>query len=130
MSRDRAERVAITEAAYRIANERMHGWPERRDDAAELYLCECAVDGCRERIRLIGAEYDAVRADPRHFAVLPGHVIEDLETVIEDHGHYLVIEKPSVLLPLLKETDPREPDDGPAREEADELADRISADDD
>jgi hypothetical protein len=130
MSRDRDERIAITEAAFRIANERMHGWPERRDDAAELYLCECGVDGCREHIRLTGPEYEALRADPRHFAVLAGHVIEDAETVIEAHERYLVIEKPSKLLPLLKETDPRQPDDGPAREEADELADRIRADDD
>jgi hypothetical protein len=130
MSRDRAERVAIIEAAYRIANERMHAWPERQDDAGELYLCECGIEGCRERVRLVGPEYEAIRDDPRHFAVLPGHVIEDLETVVEDHETYLVIEKPSALLPLLKETDPREPDDGPAREEADDLANRISADDD
>jgi hypothetical protein len=130
MPRDRTERVAITEAAYRIANERMHAWPEREDDAPELYFCECGTDGCRERLRLAGPEYEAIRSDPRHFGVLPGHVIPDLETVVEEHEGYLVIEKPTALLPLLEETDPRAPGDGPAREEASELADRIAGDDD
>jgi hypothetical protein len=130
MSRDREERIAITEAAFRIANERMHAWPERDDDAPELYLCECGIDGCRERVRLTAPEYEALRADTRHFGVLPGHVIEDVEDVVEEHDGYLVIEKPNALLPLLRETDPREPDDGPAREEADELAEKISSDDD
>jgi hypothetical protein len=129
MARDRAERVALTEAAFRIANERMAEWPERRSagDAANYY-CECGIDGCRESVRLSIAEYEAVRAHPRHFAVLREHIIADLETELERHDGYSVIEKPSVLSPLLDDTDPRGDPQGPDNEEARLLADEIGRD--
>jgi hypothetical protein len=127
MARDRAEQVALTEAAFRIANERMSGWPERRARAApDTYFCECGVDGCREVVRLSAAEYDAVRAHPRHFVVLPGHVISDLESEIERHDGWSVIEKPDALAPLLAETNPRGEPGGPANDEASDLADGIA----
>jgi hypothetical protein len=127
MARDRAERVALTEAAFRIANERMAQWEERRTDGgAASFYCECAVDGCREEIRLTRAEYEAIRADPRRFAVVPGHLIADLETEIESHPGYAVIEKPAALRALLHEADPRTGSRGPARDEASNLADEIA----
>jgi hypothetical protein len=132
MARDRAERVALTEAAFRIANERMAGWEERRTEgeAHASYYCECAVDGCRDEVRLSQAEYEAVRADPRHFVVLHGHIIEDLETEIERRETYSVIEKPASLRDLLRETNPRSEPAGPAHEEASQLADEITGSDD
>jgi hypothetical protein len=132
MSRDRAERVALTEAAFRIANERMADWEERRnaDGAVASYYCECAVEGCREEVRLSRAEYEAVRSEPRHFVVLHGHIIEDLETEIERHETYSVIEKPAALAPLLTDADPRSEPAGPARHEASKLADEIAPVDD
>ena len=118
------ERAALTEAAFRIANERMHRW-EERTEGPDSYLCECAIEHCREYVELTKAEYEAVRADVRHFAVLPGHVLEDLEEVVETHGHYVVIEKPPQLKGLLEETDPREDAQGELRDEATKLADEI-----
>src|SRR4051812_47030083 len=104
MSTDRAEDVALTEAAFRIANERTSRWEERhRDRAEELYLCECAARPCRERIRLTREQYEAVRSDVRRFFVVPGHVIPDLETVVESFAAYQVIEKPNALMDLLRE---------------------------
>ena len=101
MSTDRAEDVALTEAAFRIANERTSRWEERhRDRAEELYLCECAARPCRERIALTREQYEAVRSDVRHFFVVPGHVIPDLETVVESFAAYQVIEKPKALMDL------------------------------
>jgi hypothetical protein len=38
-------------------------------------------------------EYLAIRRDPRHFAVLPGHVYPDLETVFRESERYVVVEK-------------------------------------
>jgi hypothetical protein len=132
VARDRTERVALTEAAFRIANERMAGWEEAfaGHDGAEPFFCECAVDGCREKVRLTRADYESVRADPRHFAALPGHIIPDLETEIARGDGYSVIEKPSALLPLLRETDPRDASHGPATTEATALADHIASTDD
>jgi hypothetical protein len=127
MARERAESVALTEAAFRIANERMARWEERQtDDRPASFYCECATVGCREEIRLTRAEYEAIRVDPRRFAVVPGHVIADLETEIESHPGYTVIEKPVVLQALLDEADPRSTASGPAGDEASRLADEIS----
>jgi hypothetical protein len=127
MARDRAESVALTEAAFRIANERMAAWEERRtaDGAPASYFCECAFANCREEVRLTREEYDAVRGEPRRFFVLHGHIIEDLETELERYASYSVIEKPPALAPLLDDTDPRGEPGGPALEEASALADEI-----
>jgi hypothetical protein len=126
MPTDRAEGVALTEAAFRIANERTSRWEERhRDRAQELYLCECAARPCRERIQLTREQYEAVRSDVRRFFVVPGHVIPDLETVVESFPAYQVIEKPSALMDLLRETDPRNHRAGEATDAARTIADEI-----
>jgi hypothetical protein len=123
MPTDRAENVALTEAAFRIANERTSRWEERhRNRAEELYMCECASRPCRERIRLSREQYEAVRADVRRFLVLPGHVIPDLETVVESYPSYQVIEKPSALMDLLTQADPRHEHSGEAGDAARTIA--------
>jgi hypothetical protein len=123
---DRVQRVALTEAAFRIANERIAGWEESRSsDAAQSYYCECALVGCREAVRLTRSEYEAVRAEPRRFFVVKGHIVEDLETEVASHDGYSVIEKPSSLLGLLREADPRSDATGPASDTAAALADEI-----
>src|SRR3954468_23672763 len=128
MSSGRAEDVALTQAAFRIANERMSRWEERhRERAEELYLCECAARPCRERIALTREQYEAVRSDVRHFFVVPGHVIPDLETVVESFTAYQVIEKPKALMDLLRETDPRDDRAGDAADAARTIADEIDS---
>ena len=123
---DRARRAAITEAAFRIANERMAAWEERSATDAELFFCECLVAGCREKVPLTRAEYEAVRDDQRRFFVVPGHQEEQLETVIERHDAYVVIEKPPELDPVVNATDPRSPETGgPDADAARDLADEI-----
>lgn len=130
MDHDRAERVALTEAAFRIANDRMSGWPERRhaQDVA-AYYCECAIEGCREVIRLSTTQYEEVRAHPRHFVVLHGHILPEFETELEEHDEYSVIEKPGAVSSLLQDTDPRGEPGGPAHDEATRMADDIRRDD-
>jgi hypothetical protein len=128
MARDQAERVALTEAAFRIANERMSGWEEHRAGQA-TYFCECAVDGCREAVRLPAAEYERVREDPRHFVVLHDHILPEFETEVERRDGYSVIEKPSALSSLLADTDPRGEPAGPDNDDARELADEIERSD-
>src|SRR3954451_11591070 len=114
MSTDRAREIGLIEAAFRIANERTARWEERHAEGrTELYLCECAEQPCRKRVELTRQQYEAVRADARHFVVLPGHVFPDLETVVGSFAGYEVIEKPSALMELLLETDPRSPATGP-----------------
>ena len=128
MADDRARRAAITEAAFRIANDRMAAWEEASATEPELFFCECLMAGCREKVPLTRAQYEAVRADPRRFFVVPGHQEEQLETVVERRDAYLVIEKPPDLDALVNATNPRSPEaGGPEADAARDLADEIES---
>jgi hypothetical protein len=125
MPQDRAERVALTEAAFRIANERMAAWEETPADEPSLYFCECGMLECREKLSLTVAQYEQVRAKPERFFVLPGHEIEDVEDVIGEEDGFLVIEKPESVFELVRGSNPRAGDEGQGRAEAERLADGI-----
>jgi hypothetical protein len=38
-------------------------------------------------------EYEAVRAEPTRFAVVPQHELPEIETAVERHPNYVVVEK-------------------------------------
>ena len=103
----REERLAQNEAMFRAANERLSGWEESRDDASALYFCECAENDCREKVSLQPADYENVRANSRHFLIAPGHEIPDVETVIEKHEGWAVIEKDPEVTETVESLDPR-----------------------
>jgi hypothetical protein len=105
---ERTERLALNEALFRAANERMARWEERhRIEATELYFCECADPECREKVPLRESDYERVRSDSDHFFVVPGHEVIDLETVIESHDGWAVIEKAPEVQAIVEATDPR-----------------------
>jgi hypothetical protein len=92
----REERIAENEALFRAMNERMAEWQERRDAPPtdkHLFFCECGNSVCHERVRLSIPEYVAVRESPVRFAVLPGHVFPEVESVIDEREGYVVVEK-------------------------------------
>jgi hypothetical protein len=69
---EQAEKAALVEAGFRIANDRMTLWPERHSGGREeLYLCECSDLGCQAKIRLRRELYEAARAHPEHFILCP-----------------------------------------------------------
>jgi hypothetical protein len=106
----RNERIARNEAMFREGNERMHAWPETQAaPPAEklLFLCECADPKCRERVALTTLEYEAVRADPMHFAITPGHERLEAERVVGRYDGYVVIEKHEDVRGIAERTDPR-----------------------
>jgi hypothetical protein len=104
----REERMANNEAMFRIANERMAEWEEQHaTEAVELYFCECADQDCRQKVGLRKTDYEAVRSDPRHFLIAVGHDIPDVETVIEQHGDWAVIEKNPEVTQTVESLDPR-----------------------
>jgi hypothetical protein len=91
---NREERVASNEILFRQVNERIREiegdrW---RVDPVD-FMCECGDISCTRVVHLATGDYERVRSDPRHFAVLPGHELPDLEHVVERHDHYLVVEK-------------------------------------
>lgn len=91
----RQRRLASNEARFREINEALEEELRRlcADDELVSFVCECARPDCREAVELTCDEYAAVRADPTHFAVRPGHELQSVERVISDHGRYRLIAK-------------------------------------
>jgi len=70
------------------------------------FVCECASTGCVEHVELTREEYEEVRDDPTHFAVLPGHEEPGIETVAWRTERFVVVQK-RVARDLLEAVDPR-----------------------
>jgi hypothetical protein len=102
------QRVAMNEASFRKVNE---GMEVGQDPAGLLtFICECGRMGCTQMLQLTRAEYEGVRANPRRFAVLAGHEIDDVEEVVERNDRYLVVEKSGgPEAEIVEHTDPRRP---------------------
>jgi hypothetical protein len=101
-------RIADNEARFREVNEAIWrgSWPGE-DDGAASFRCECAARECNLLVSLTPREYERVRANSRHFLVLPGHEAPRGETVVERHPHYVIVEKLGEVGRLLEASDPR-----------------------
>jgi hypothetical protein len=97
MDGDRARRIGENEALFREANERVnaHLRPHAFWRAVSDWICECPDVSCTERITMSPEEYEELRSDPTHFAVAPDmkHVQPEVESVVERHEQYWVVEK-------------------------------------
>ena len=106
MDEQRAERLGKNEALFREVNDRIKEITTFDGDIE--FLCECGQAACTRPIRLTLPEYEDVRADPRRFAIVPGHEVTDVERVIEQNERFAVVEKlPGVPTKLAVESDPR-----------------------
>jgi len=107
---ERARRIGLNEGVFREINERLRDLDEKfplRGESLEL-ICECGNAGCDERIQLTRSDYEALRADPRLFAVVPGHEKQDVEDVVDNRTGYDVVRKHSGEPTRVAEaTDPR-----------------------
>lgn len=90
----REERVARNETLFREVNERIK---QVNVGVATIeatdFLCECGDESCTEPISLSLGEYEAVRAEPTHFAIVPGHAVPDIEHVVARNERYAVVVK-------------------------------------
>ena len=89
----REERVAQNEASSREMNEQLE---QAHEDAPGDYfriICECGNLGCTRVIAISIPEYEAVRSDARLFAVLPDHVMPDVEDVVRGTDRFVVVRK-------------------------------------
>ena len=87
---------ARNEALFRQVNERVRDVSQAfaaLDPTPVDFVCECGNQDCTEPIALRLHEYEAVRAEPTHFFVVPGHVIPEIERVVAEHNSYVVVEK-------------------------------------
>lgn len=88
-------RLARNEDLFRQVNERIDDLAANHGDDAQVheFFCECSDVSCLERVRLSLSEYAHVRDDPARFVVVKGHVLEEIEHVVEAAKDHVLIEK-------------------------------------
>jgi len=106
----REERIGLNEAVFREVNERI-------EDLAQSFelgstpldlICECGDAGCVQRIHMTHGEFEDLRSNSHHFAVYPGHVTPDVESVVQHCKGYDVVSKDEgVPRKIAEQTDPR-----------------------
>jgi hypothetical protein len=105
------EQRARNEVLFREVNERVEEINERldgeSDDSLMIFVCECGKTDCNEQIELRRTRYEAIRANPKHFAVLPGHEDTRIARVVEQHRGFLVAEKIGEAAEMAIEQNPR-----------------------
>ena len=90
----REERIARNEALFREVNEQIKEVNDDVPAGSEAdFVCECGDPECTSPVSLTLVEYEEVRSDPTHFAVLPGHVVSDVEVVVARNDRFAVVRK-------------------------------------
>lgn len=106
---EREHQIGVNEALFRAVNEEIEKLNDQLRGPGDMQaVCECGNAQCVERLTIPLADYERTRKDARRFLVAPGHEIPDVETVLERHDGYFIIEK---VTPeperIAEETDPR-----------------------
>ena len=107
---ERGHRIGLNEALFREVNERVKGINEnfKTPLADAEFVCECGDASCTQRIRLTMVEYEALRSEPTHFAIVPGHEIQGIERLVKhEAGYDIVAKRPGEPARVAEETDPR-----------------------
>ncbi|MGD1059006.1 MAG: hypothetical protein ABR992_16505 [Solirubrobacteraceae bacterium] len=101
-------RVSANESSFREANEAIErGLWRGEENSLVAFRCECASLDCAQLVDLTPQEYEHVRAAARRFLVVPGHEIPEVETVVEIHERYVVVEKRAEAGAAAEASDPR-----------------------
>jgi hypothetical protein len=102
----RKERLAINEALFRNVNEGIRAG--QREPAETIAVrCECGTLGCNRLFEIPLHLYEGVRAHPRRFLLLTGHDVPEVESVVERHEGFDVVEKRPDTGAIAEATDPR-----------------------
>ena len=104
---DRSERLARNEAMFRSVNERVEEVVQPGPTEAIDFLCECGDTECVEKITLTREEYESVRMDGAQFAIVAGHEIPAIESVVRRTDRFLVVRKHPHEAEIARDSDPR-----------------------
>ena len=86
----------------------MADWEEReRDEARELYFCECGRAECREKVELTKASTSPFAATRSTSSSSRGHEYPDVETVVEEHDGWVTVRKDPEVADQVRASDPR-----------------------
>jgi hypothetical protein len=109
-SPDRLKRIAENEVRFRDLNEKIESGRDPADSSTLIgFICECGQSQCERLVELTAAEYEHVRSNPHHFALLAGHQVPEAEVVVEVGERYVVVAKRPQTWSIVETTDPRAP---------------------
>ena len=90
----REERIAKNEPVVRQINEEIEQARESRHHSSFMdIVCECGYEKCESIIALTKDEYERIRNNPRQFCVVEGHVIQDVEAIVEENDRFVIVAK-------------------------------------
>lgn len=93
----RESRAARNEDMFRQVNDRLHilSVIDGASEPLERFVCECERANCSLIVELTANEYRTVRSDGARFLVYPEtqHTSPEVESVVEQHERYWVVEK-------------------------------------
>ena len=88
---ERLRRVVCAEVNARRVNEALErGRPQQ---PVETFICECGAVGCTEKLTMELDAYLSARRRFEQFLVAPGHDVESVDTVVERHDRFWIVEK-------------------------------------
>ena len=90
----RQARLGNNQAPFRAANEEMETLSRDGLTGSPVgFVCECANPECGSQPPVALDEYEVIRQNSTRFFVLPDHVFGDVETVVDDRGRYVIVER-------------------------------------
>jgi hypothetical protein len=98
---------AEVQAFYRDVNERIAAISRDLGSGRLEILCECGAAGCTERVRIDEADYERVRGEATHFALLEGHQDTSVEDIVRTGDGYLVVANYGAAATVARRTNPR-----------------------
>lgn len=105
----REERVVRNETTSREINEKLEqAHQQAAPDRHVRILCECGHARCESIVAITMPEYERLRSDPRHFAVVRAHAVPAVERVVYQNERFVVVSKREGLPEsIATEEDPR-----------------------
>jgi hypothetical protein len=91
-----SQQLGETESTFRDANEGINAAARAFEfDGLIPFVCECGLLACTEVVALSRDEYEAVRASPVTFLVVPGHEIvrDGVGRLEREHERFNVVAK-------------------------------------
>jgi anti-anti-sigma factor len=92
----RKQRIVKNEQEFRdYNNRRLQAEPVAATNDKDLipFLCECGDRDCIEALMLTAAEFTEAHAAANLFIVKPGHIFPDIERILRDAGHFIIVQK-------------------------------------
>jgi hypothetical protein len=99
------ERAAKNQSLFREVNERIDELSA--STSSTRFICECANEGCDEKVSVTREDYERIRSDSNRFFVVEGHELPEVEQVTGSVDGYLVVAKLGVGGDLAERLDPR-----------------------